>query len=279
MKFKKLYQADSNFKTKTKGLFLHAFNQQFPNYPKTSLAFRYFVRGVGVGASFVVLLSVTAIYADQTNVGAESLLYPFKRTQEIVNLKFSAEIEKPEAHLKLAERRVNEIKDISEKNPDSPIIKNLQIDLEREINNSIETIPPVIVSKEISNRSADAEKSDKVQEVGKTVSIPALAPTAQAPAQLKENNKNSEPSKIQAGETSLSGKASNKNRSFCDSWRRILEDDDKKISDVVGKNEEILRRFSASCGTLDRVEDRKEKEQGESTESTEKEFEREVESD
>lgn len=88
----------------------------------------------------MAIISGASVYADQTNVSPGSILYPLKRTQEFMRLLVTAETEKPALHLKLAERRLLEIQEVRDSDPESPKISRLTNDLREEVKNSLITI-------------------------------------------------------------------------------------------------------------------------------------------
>ncbi len=239
MNLKNIYKPRQEFKTKTKSLFLARFMEKFGSYPRTSFAFKYFVRGIGVGVSFAFILSVTAIYADGRNVGPENILYGFKRSQEAVSIIFSSDEEKPEAHVRLAERRLNEIKEVQDKNPQSPLIVNLKKDLAREIKSSVKTVKskkePRLV--EEGQMLPEAEKNLPVEDQSRAMSAQELKP--ETPPTTNTQNLRTKTEKI----------ADKKNSKLCRSWDQLIGDDGELIFEVVNKDSELKEWFEESCSS------------------------------
>lgn len=236
MNLKNIYKPDQKFKAETKSLFLANFSEKFANYPKASFAFKYFIRGVGVGVSFAIILSFTAIYADQRNVGPESVLYGFKRSQEAVNLTLSNEEEKPEAHAKLAERRLNEIKAIQNKDPKSPLITGLKNDLAREVKSSIQTLKSSSRPK-FTAREEFLGHEEKIQ--------PSQTSTTGAPAVKLKSEKPSASNTPR--EMSAVKSLDKKNSKLCKSWNQIISGDGDLILEAVYEDEEVLEWFEVNC--------------------------------
>jgi len=140
--WKKEYAPTQEFVEKTKAAYLAAFRKKFPAMHSVGrlYALRYYVRGFAAGIALMIVVSGAATYADQKNVGPESILYPLKRSKEIVDVTLVDPSEKPIVHLKLAQRRFEEIEKMKEKNPQNPRIENLSKDLDRALYNSFEAI-------------------------------------------------------------------------------------------------------------------------------------------
>lgn len=141
MRFNKLYKPNKEFHERTRTVFLAAFREKFPaGRPAVSPSFAYFMRGLAVGISGILVFMSASVYADQQNVGPDNILYPLKRSQEWLNLTLSSEVERPAFHLKLAERRLQEIQSVREGNPQSPRIVGLTAELREEVKRSLPTI-------------------------------------------------------------------------------------------------------------------------------------------
>ncbi|TSC82570.1 MAG: hypothetical protein G01um101420_237 [Parcubacteria group bacterium Gr01-1014_20] len=239
MNLKNIYKPSPEFKTETKNLFLAKFGEKFGSYQRTNFAFKYFIRGIGVGVSFAFILSVTAIYADGRNVGPENILYGFKRSQEAVSITFSSDEEKPEAHVRLAERRLNEIKGVQNKDPKSPLIVSLKNDLAREIKSSVKTVKSKKESKLVgegrvlpgvdkSLPTGVGTETSEVNELG--VDMP--------PARSSQN--------LQATNVRAIDKKSSR---LCRSWDQIIGDDGELIFEVVNKDRELRAWFEENCSS------------------------------
>lgn len=141
MKLLRHLKPNKEFSEDTKIVFLGAFKEKFPHAARLPVrVFLYFVRGMATGLAVMIILGGASVYADQKNVGPENVLYPLKRSQELLNLVLTNEEERPELHLKFAERRLHEVSEIRKNNPESPKISGLVKDLEAEMKNSLAAI-------------------------------------------------------------------------------------------------------------------------------------------
>ena len=116
--FKKFFKPRREFAQKTKETYLAAFSGKFQDIkPAATFHFNYALRGAGVFAALLLLLTGTSNYAYGKNVGPTSVLYPLKRVQENIRV-FLAPAEKKSAfHLGLAEKRLSEVKILKPKTP------------------------------------------------------------------------------------------------------------------------------------------------------------------
>ena len=69
----------------------------------------YLMRAASVAAACMVVLGTASVYADQSNVGVQSPLYPLKRVSESVRFAVSSDEKKQELQTELAVRRVEEV--------------------------------------------------------------------------------------------------------------------------------------------------------------------------
>ncbi|MEK9173624.1 MAG: DUF5667 domain-containing protein [Patescibacteria group bacterium] len=237
MNLKNIYKPDREFKAKTKNLFLAKFTEKFGTFPRTSFAFKYFARGIGVGVSFAFILGVTAIYADGRNVGPENILYGFKRSQEAVSITFSRDEEKSKAHVRFAERRLNEIKEIQGKNPESPLIMNLKNDLAREIKSSVKTLKSkkdlkFTEKEEVSLGTDTASPTEGGIEVSRTNKSGTETPPAKS---------------IQNLMTPSVAVVAEKSSKLCRSWDQVIDDDGELVLEAVNKDSELKEWFEKNC--------------------------------
>jgi len=283
MEFKKFYKPNKEFKERNKIIFLSAFISKFPGAKQPAPSFRYFIRGAAFGAALVVILTAGATYADQKNVSATNILYPLKRTSEAVKVALTSEANKTEIHLELAERRLEELKTVREKNQKTPKIESLSRDLASEIRESIFKIEfPTREEIGQSDSSIRVPPSaiEKISETEKGGGIPAAfsAPSAAsqptvddvsagARLETKEIKEDKEDfAKEIEREKELTGK-SGENRSnllqprfssafsehqkkACEFWRAILEEKDLTITDLVSKTPAITEKFMENCGSF-----------------------------
>lgn len=124
------------FVERARRMFLAAYEARFSASRPAVSGFKYFLRGAAAGIAFMLTISGAAVYADEKNVGPESLLYPLKRSREAVSLALTGEAERPTLHLKFAERRLAELETVKMKNPESPQAARLAADLKDEFQNS-----------------------------------------------------------------------------------------------------------------------------------------------
>ena len=141
-RFRRLFKAGKKFRSKSKQLFLSEFEKKFP--PINSESGRMYHRHVfryGL-FSFLALLFLSAsafVYADQKNVGADHPLYGIKILGETIQLTFSPEKNKSDLNYKFAQRRLQEIREVKEKEQDSIEKEEKKIDkLSDEFDDSID---------------------------------------------------------------------------------------------------------------------------------------------
>ena len=192
-------------------------------------------------------MSSTAVYADQKNVGANSLLYPLKRSYEDIKIIFTPLADEPVAQAHLATRRLEEIKTIKIENPRDPKIDDLKKDLNKAFTRSVKTahdeddekdskenqgVAETNASTSISlehNKKLDDGDSDKSDEKGViffddvTQEVPKLA--------KRQKTKN----------------LSEKNRSLCDAWDRVLKSDDEDVKDALDNYNIFVSKFEKKC--------------------------------
>ena len=175
MRFKKLLKPHPDFAARMKAGNLETFKEKFPEARvATRGAFIYIFRGAMGGVALMVILIGTSVYADQQNVGPSNPLYVFKRSQEAVNLFFVSDGEKPSLHLKLAERRLEELDEVTRENPKSSKVSDLTKDFREEIKNSITTFTkddrPVSALEQKGERESrdDSEKKQNIEKENKS---------------------------------------------------------------------------------------------------------------
>ena len=232
--FQKLLKPSAEFVRKTGFLFLSAFSQKFgrdlgPAAPK---AFRYFLRGLASGVALMLIISSSAAYADQKNVGPNNLLYPLKRAQEAVNLTLSAPEEKPVLHLKLAERRLEEIEEVKQKDPSSEKISGLSDDLRKELRNSVRALNGDEVQEE---DMAGAENK-----LGETSSVPQVRVITPSQPVTETSTKQKSFSKRQVF-IEKSGP------SICESFGTLLSSQNDEVQGIIKENPRFLEKFEKKC--------------------------------
>jgi len=142
--FKKLFKPRREFAEKTKSIYLAAFSKKFnaTTKPMPSFAFNYVLRGAGVFAALLLLITGTSTYAYGKNVGPTNVLYPLKRAQEDVRAYLAPAEKKSSFHLGLAEKRLQEAETLRAENVDSPQAAKLVNDMRLEVKKSFETLAP-----------------------------------------------------------------------------------------------------------------------------------------
>lgn len=263
MNLKKLYKPNKDFKERSKVLFLSAYKTKFPIEAQKAPAFRYFLRGAAFGAAMVVVLTAGATYADQKNVGVSSVLYPLKRTSESVKVAFTNQSEKTEIHLELAERRLEEIKEVREKNPGNPKLESLSKDFENEIHNSllkVEFPKSLQQAKTSAKLNLEVEKENEDSKTPPVAGAPMMAATEIATEDSKlagdEKSENEDSRGIERAleekdsRTSPSNKFLNfseQQQRACKFWKKIIEEKDFAATDLVNKTPEILEKYNENC--------------------------------
>ena len=246
--FQKLLKPSHDFVRRTGFLFLSAFSQRFGRDlgPATPKVFRYFLRGLASGVALMLVITSSAAYADQKNVGPDNLLYPLKRAQEVVNLTLSNAEEKPVLHLKLAERRLEEIEEVKQKDPSSGKISGLSDDLRKELRNSAGALNGNEVQEEDmtmvgnGNESAKKLKGNKDEpsqpETKTSIQSGSFATSAQGSIQTKQKSF----SKSQVF-TEKSGP------SICASFRALITSQNFEVQQVIGDNPKLIEKFEKKC--------------------------------
>ena len=238
--FQKLLKPSPDFVRRTGFLFLSVFSQKFGRDPRPAnpRAFRYFLRGLASGVAFMLIISGGAAYADQKNVGPDNLLYPLKRAQEVVNLTLSNAEEKPILHLKLAERRLEEIEEVKQKDPSSGKISGLSDDFREELRNLVGALngdeiededleDENAVENEIEHEDIKSETSG--QSGNLTTSTQGLIQTKKKPFSRRQVfTEKSAPS-------------------ICTSFRTLIPNHSAAAQQAIGENSKLLTKFEKKC--------------------------------
>lgn len=262
--FQKLFKPNPQFVRRTGFLFLSSFSQKFGREIITApRAFKYFIRGLAAGVSLMVIIGGGAVYADQTNVGPDNLLYPLKRAQEAVNLTFSSTEEKPILHLKLAERRLEEIEEVKQKDPSSEKLSGLSDDLRKELRNSLGALngdevqedefqegsvrgaaESVDIRKELESKKAkedrDEEKGPPSPNFVETSSIPGTSATSVQDL-------------VQTLRKSLSRKQVFTEKtapSICVSFRNLITSQNSEVREAIEDNSEFIEKYEKKCSPI-----------------------------
>lgn len=262
--FRHIFKMDKETDTKIKSVYLQAFREKYGNALKPNLAFafrfRYFVRGAGAGIAFMLIFFAFSTYADQQNVGAGSILYPLKRSQESVRMSLTGTASQPALHLEFAKRRLAEIKDVKSQDPQNPQIKTLNDDLKKEITESIATIQEDVMEaiNSISNIQGGSAASAPNPVAVPTSNIPANQITPRypvistasinqvSPPTLPQNN-------IPGGQIDFvksdhEKEVDKKRADICESWTEIIESEEGGVREAINNEPSLVIRFNRKCG-------------------------------
>lgn len=264
MKLKKLYAPNKKFKSEAKKAFLRAFKVEYGvKKIQLSLVLGYLFKGVTSAVVAIVLLTGAAVYADQKNVGPESIFYPLKRAQESLRLIFVNASEKPQLHLEFAERRLGEIKQIKEENPRSSRVQGLVEDFRNEVRHSVVTIeyshpsPEEVVfdafptqaqpeSMELSFPTTQAtpattsDTSESIHQTGPGVATPQ-EPEGKLNVLLEKNM-------IMTHPGANENKAKLIKNKICESWDIIINQQDVEVRGLIlGDNPNLFQKFRNKC--------------------------------
>ncbi|HVO28488.1 MAG TPA: DUF5667 domain-containing protein [Candidatus Paceibacterota bacterium] len=105
-------------------------------HPGARARFTAMARSFIAGGAIVALFAGMSVYADTTNVAADSPLYPLKRLGESVQLAVAPASQKAQLQATFAARRAAEISALAAKNPSSTQIAGLARDLNDDVSNS-----------------------------------------------------------------------------------------------------------------------------------------------
>lgn len=114
----RLCKAGKEFEAKSRQLFLAEFEKKFPNasLANASAFHRHILRYSLLSFFAFFLLSVSAfVYADQANLDPNQPLYKLKILGETIQLTFSPESKKAELNYEFAQKRLEEIKNLQQK--------------------------------------------------------------------------------------------------------------------------------------------------------------------
>lgn len=233
MKIFSQIKADGAFLKKTKLVYLENFRKKFPEGQKNWLFLNVLKVSFAAMASIAVIISVSAVYADQKNVGADNMLYPMKRIYESVKLDLAAKTEKPLLQLKFADRRLHEIEDASKKNPKDPKVANLVKDLQKSTEESITALN----YEEKSEESEPTATSTRLLDDQKNFTAPIII-----------NSTTSQPLNAPKKEKQ---RAKNKKRtSICESFNDFFANDSARLGELLETNPELWKKFKNNCEPL-----------------------------
>lgn len=219
---------DKKFLEKTKFIYLQSFKQNFPAAPESRSAFRHFSIGLASGIALMLIISGSAVYADQTNVGADNPLYPMKRAYESVNLKLSAETQKPLLQMEFANRRLHELEDLAQKNSNGEkaikLLEDMKISVEDSVN-SFETAVP-------------ASSTPAVTQI---INAPVVFPTETITITTTTESK---PEKETEREIK---KDVERKIAVCESFNEFFDHDSAYLGRLLRENPDILDKFKGNC--------------------------------
>ncbi len=239
---KELYKikANKDFLERTKLIYMENFRNKFPETQISRRSFRPFALGFAGGVSLMLIISSTAVYADQKDVGADSILYPMKRAYESISLTVASNAEKPLLQLEFAGRRLNEIENIAKESPKKS--KEKETELFKDLENSISD----------SMLAFNGEKENARQ----TVELSASSTPSAFSAVQEENQINSEPAVEikKSGEEKPNGNSDKKfdkkneeEADVCESFNKFFENDSPYLEKVLNENPKYLEKFESKC--------------------------------
>ncbi len=167
---KKKLEPDSNFIKGAKAQYLSFFESKFPTARNERHVFIYAFRGVSAFAAILLILGATSSYAYQKNVEPENFLYPLKISQEKIILSLTGAQEKPIAHLKLAEKRFDELQKLKIKNPESKKIAKLAENMSEELKHSSRVFEIQIKTMTASENNTQTQELEKQNQTNKDLS-------------------------------------------------------------------------------------------------------------
>lgn len=272
--FKKSFKPRRDFEEKTKNLFLSAFNEKFAGFakPAPSFAFNYVLRGAGVFATLLLLVTGTSTYAYGKNVGPNNLLYPLKRYHEMVLLSLKKGSEKPAFHFKLAERRLEEVEKIksAENGASREKAQKITEDLRNEIKQSFGSTQPKRNDNDFLPDEPVKQPEVKSEPVKPTLS-PKINPPIFGPPKdqiketeiikqnlIRENISFPKSSKISPGikadEKSLEPQTSTNQTQICKFVSDLIASETNGIKKEIINDPEIAQKFNASCDGIESAE-------------------------
>ncbi len=219
---------DKDVAEKTKLAYLENYRRKFPFIKESRRSFHYFAFGFASGIALILIISGSAVYANQTNVGADSLLYPMKRIYESIDLGLSGKTEKSLLQVEFADRRLKEIEDITKKSPENPKVTNLLKDLENSVKDSMTSLSTS--TPDVSTLSSTTQTNQQIN----VPAPPAETPTTTAatePEQPETDNKNNK-------------------TAICKSLSDLFGHDSPYLGTVVRGNPDFLKKFGNNCEPL-----------------------------
>ncbi|MFA5098911.1 MAG: DUF5667 domain-containing protein [Candidatus Paceibacterota bacterium] len=278
--FNKILKANKDFLEKTKSVYMVSFRNKFPGAQKSRYSYRPFALGFAGVISLMLVVSSSAVYADQTNAGIDSLLYPMKRAYESVSLTVASTDEKPLLQLEFAGRRLKEIESIAQNNPDPSKETKLLEDLNNSISDSMAALGDGIETGAVATIQQTFQKSvqqDNARNTAQSVpenvpqTVTMFAPSAGLSASSTptgaaggfsatsiEDSKGAESPVVEvkkpdeeknlAGSLDIeSGEKNVKNTAVCESFNNLFNNGSPYIDEILRKNPEYLEKFENNC--------------------------------
>ncbi|MBI5732753.1 hypothetical protein HY967_02210 [Candidatus Jorgensenbacteria bacterium] len=260
MKLPIRFKPTKHFIDHVRTIYLSAFKEKFGVVSVlTPHPFKYFFRGLVVGVAFMIIVSGSAVYADQQNIGVENVLYPLKRSYETLNLQLTSSNELSLLHFKYAERRLEEIEETKQINPQSHRLVKLAEDFENNLVLSLEAIPNGNKEEEYEESEIDKHDEDKtifdiemvepvirsspdiiVASSGSSIlSMPQTPPSVLKKPNMKVDKSGSGKSDIR-----------NKKSKVCNSFQELIDNHTKEVNTILARNLKALRRFETKCNPI-----------------------------
>jgi len=276
---KKHLAPSREFLARTEARFLAHFRTTFPaHYRGVPGAMYYIVRGFAGVVGVILALSGGAFYADAANVSPTNMLYPLKRSKEAVELTFTPKTKQPELHLKLAERRLEELATLSSDKAQEKLVVSLEREFRNEVSQSMGDVeieneadekviavidlelPDEFEDKRKSNTEKDEEEKAKMTLVAPPapVSVAVSAVTGGGKMQKNENEvgRDEEVKTIDdASRIQFDAEKPEKqimNPKFCETFANVIRRATPEMRKSIPEKSDIRRKAEKKCGAISR---------------------------
>ncbi|HVM76894.1 MAG TPA: DUF5667 domain-containing protein [Candidatus Paceibacterota bacterium] len=263
--FKKLLHPDRDFAAEAKERYLAAFDARHGTRPEAVRRAPHAWAKVLIAAAAcaAIMMSVSA-YADTANVAADNPLYPLKRLSENVRLALAPQGEQAEIQVSLADRRANEIEDLSVRKPTSTIIAKLSLDLQDAVSSSLGDVQDENGNNDDNgNGNRDGDHTHPVitsalNASGTATGTAVSSATAMATSGASRDAENNTEGNHGRGNVSTSAQGSNSDLhdshgraalTVCRGVSALLVHSLHARSDIFG-NVQLLSRLEARCGDI-----------------------------
>lgn len=237
---KELYKikANKDFLEKTKLIYMENFRNKFPEAQISRRSFRPFALGFAGGVSLMLIISSTAVYADQKDVGANNILYPMKRAYESISLTVASNAEKPLLQLEFAGRRLNEIENIAKEDPKNSKETELFKDLQNSISDSMLAL---------NGEKEDARQTVTLSASSTPSAFSAIQETIQANSEPTAEIKKLEEEKLDGNSDKRFGEKNKEKTAVCESFNKFFKNNSPYLEKVLNENPKYLEKFKSKC--------------------------------